>query len=255
MIERAVLPAALSDFGSAAVAAVLVTAYLVLAEPYVGLVLHRRFEAAERRFPDARRWLFRRLLLLEWVLAALCVAVVLLAPRVSLGAVGLRLPEGPVAISISVLAVLAALLLLAGTARTAVRTRPGTELPAGSESVLAMLPRTDVERRLFALVSLTAGICEELVFRGFLIALAAAVVPAAPVWVCMLVAAVVFGLAHAYQGAAGVTSTLLIGVLLGTLYLVTGSLLAPMLVHTLVDLRAIPLGRLVAQGAVRTSRA
>lgn len=253
MIGRADLPSTLSDFGSAAVAVVLIAAYLVLAEPYVGLVLHRRFEDADRRFEDARRWLYRRLLLLEWVLAALCVAAVVIASRVELPAVGVRLPEGAVAILVSALAVLAALVLLALTARLVVAGGGAAELPAGSESVLAMLPRTDVERRLFGLVSVTAGICEELVFRGFLIAVAAALVPAAPVWVCVLAAAVVFGLAHAYQGAAGVTSSLLIGIVLGVLYLVTGSLLAPILVHALIDLRGIPLGRLVPRRAVRAA--
>lgn len=245
MIDRSDLPSALSDFGSAAVATMLIVLYLIFAEPYVGLVLHRRFEAAERRFGDARRWLYRRLLLLEWVLAALCVAAVVVAPGVEPSSVGLRLPEGTFAIGLSALAVLAAILLVMLTVRMVIRSRGNAQPPGGSDSVLAMLPRTDVERRLFGLTSISAGICEEIVFRGFLIAFVAAVVPAAPVWVCVLAAGVVFGLVHVYQGAAGVTSSLLIGVLLGALYIVTGSLLAPMLVHAFVDLRAIPLGRLV----------
>lgn len=253
MIERTDLPAALSDFGSAAAPAMLIAVYLVLAEPFVGLVLHRRFEAAERRFADARRWLYRRLLLLEWVLAALCIATIAIATQVELGDIGLRLPAGALAISVTLLAVLAAAVLLMLTARMVIRSNGDTDLPAGAPSVLAMLPRTDVERRLFGLVSVTAGICEELIFRGFLIAVTAAIAPAAPVWVCVLTAAVVFGLAHAYQGAVGVTSSLLIGVVLGALYVVTGSLLAPILVHACVDLRAIPLGRMVREGRVRTA--
>ena len=51
--------------------------------------------------------------------------------------------------------------------------------------------------------------------------------------------ALAFGWAHLYQGAGGVISTALIGVLLTVLYLVTGSLLVPMLVHVAIDLLAM----------------
>ncbi|MFV0533002.1 MAG: CPBP family intramembrane glutamic endopeptidase [Cumulibacter sp.] len=250
MIERIQLPTALADFGDAAIAAGMIVAYLVIAEPYVGFVLHRRFEAAARRFSDARRWLYRRLLLLEWVLAALCVAVVVIAPHVDMATIGVRLPEGAVAIGVTVLAVGVAAVMLALTVRFVVRTDGVTQLPGG-QSVLAMLPRSPVERRLFSIVSVSAGICEELIYRGFLIAFLAAVLPTVPLWICVLIAAVVFGVAHAYQGAVGVSTTLLVGFILGVLYLLTGSLLAPILVHALVDLRAIPLGRLLAPAAKR----
>lgn len=253
MIDRALLPAALPDFGSAAVAAVLIATYLVVAEPYVGLVLHRRFEAAERRFEDARRWLYRRLLLLEWVLAGLCVATVAIAADVGPGAIGLRLPDGALGIALTVAALATGWAMLAATTRYVYRVRDA-RLPSGSESVIAMLPRMPVERRLFGMVAVTAGICEEIIFRGFLIAVVAAVVPAAPVWVCVVAAAVPFGFAHAYQGAVGVTTSLFIGILLGALYVLSGSLLAPIVLHALIDLRAIPLGRLAARTAPAAGR-
>jgi membrane protease YdiL (CAAX protease family) len=252
MIDRTIVPSSLSAYGAATAAAVVIGGYLVVAEPYVGLVLHRRFEVAARRHEDARRWLYRRILLLEWVLAGLCIAVVALAPGVGAASVGVRTPDGGVGLGLTVGATLGAGVLLALTARQVARAEPGHHYPLGGEGVLAMLPRTPVERRLFTMVSITAGVCEELVFRGFLIALLAALVPAAPVWVCALAAAVVFGLAHLYQGAVGVVTTFVMGLVLGALYVISGSLLAPILVHAMVDLRAIWLGRLVApvpQGA------
>ena len=63
----------------------------------------------------------------------------------------------------------------------------------------------------------------------------------------MVVAAAVFSLAHAYQGPQGIVVTLVLGVALGALYVLSGSLLAPVLLHCLIDLRAIALGRAVAQ--------
>lgn len=251
MIDRSVVPAGLPDFGQATVAALLIAAYLAFAEPFVGLVLHRRFEAAERHAEDARRWLYRRLLLLEWVLAGLCLATVALAPAVWPSSIGVRLPAGWSGVAVSAAAMLLAAAALVATGRQVARVPTGTDLPAAGEGVLAMLPRTRVERRLFAIVSVTAGICEELVFRGFLIAVLAALLPAAPVWICAVAAAVVFGLAHLYQGASGVTVTFVVGLALGGLYLVTGSLLAPVVVHALIDLRAISLGRLVTRNTAR----
>ncbi|WP_106848173.1 CPBP family intramembrane glutamic endopeptidase [Blastococcus sp. Marseille-P5729] len=251
MIDRSVVPGGLPDFGSATAAALIITGYLIVAEPFVGLVLHRRFEAAERRVDSARRWLYRRLLILEWALAGLCLATVALAPAVSRDSVGIRLPTGWPGILGSVAAIGLALAVLLATSRQATRVPIGADLPTAGEGVLAMLPRTPVERRLFAIVSVTAGLCEELVFRGFLVAVLAAVLPAAPVWVCVVGAAVVFALAHLYQGAPGVVVTFFVGLALGGLYIVTGSLLAPVLVHALIDLRAISLGRLVVGNTAR----
>jgi hypothetical protein len=49
------LPGSLADFGPAALAAVIVAAYLVVGEPLVGHVLHRRFEDRLRTDAGARR--------------------------------------------------------------------------------------------------------------------------------------------------------------------------------------------------------
>lgn len=251
MIDRSVVPAALGDFGQATAAALIIAAYLALAEPFVGLVLHRRFEAAERQVEHARRWLYRRLLLLEWMLAGLCLATVALAPALTLSAVGIRAPDGWSGAVISAVAIMLAGAAVLMTSRQVAHVPAGTDLPTAGEGVLAMLPRTPVERRLFGIVAVTAGVCEELVFRGFLIAVLAAVLPTAPVWVCAMIAAVAFGLAHLYQGASGVVVTFGVGLILGGLYVLTGSLLAPVVVHALIDLRAISLGRLVARNTPR----
>ena len=46
----------------------------------------------------------------------------------------------------------------------------------------------------------------------------------------------VFGVAHAYQGARGILLTMLAGGAAMALYLLTGSLVAPMFLHATVDL-------------------
>ena len=48
-----------------------------------------------------------------------------------------------------------------------------------------------------------------------------------------------FGLAHWYQGRLGMLATGVLGAVLTQLYLTTGSLLLPMVLHVLIDLRLL----------------
>jgi membrane protease YdiL (CAAX protease family) len=116
----------------------------------------------------------------------------------------------------------------------------------GPGAVLELLPRTPTERRVFAAVALSAGICEELLYRGFVLAVLAAIAPSVgPLWT-VVIGAVAFGLAHAYQRSAGMLVTAILGGCLAVLYLGTGSLLLPVAFHVLVDLRVLvlPIDRL-----------
>lgn len=100
------------------------------------------------------------------------------------------------------------------------------------ENVEPLLPRTPLEMQWFTAVSLTAGICEEILYRGFLIAYAAALVPKPA---AVVVASLLFGMGHAYQGSRGVAQTGLVGLGLALLYLLGGSLWIPMAVHAFID--------------------
>ena len=250
------LPGSLADFGPAALAAVIVAAYLVAGEPVTGAVLHRRFEDRLRTDPGARRSFYRRLLVLEWGLTAITLVVFLAASDVGAAAVGLRWPgswPGPVVgvlcAALLVFVVLSTRALRGGVLLEAAGTdprRPGTDRRRAGEgrhaepprqATLALLPRSAAERRLFTLVGVTAGVCEEWLYRGFFLAVVAAVAGGPPGWVLVLVAAVAFGLAHAYQGVGGVVLTGTLGGVLAALYLSTGSLLLPVLLHAVVDLR------------------
>lgn len=61
----------------------------------------------------------------------------------------------------------------------------------------------------------------------------------------VLVAAALFGIDHAYQGAAGVVRTTLLGVGMGFLFFFSGSLLWPIALHVLIDLQGGSISRLV----------
>jgi membrane protease YdiL (CAAX protease family) len=111
---------------------------------------------------------------------------------------------------------------------------------------IQILPTTPVERRLFAATAITAGICEEVLCRGFMFwYLGHWMSP----WTAVIVASVPFGLAHIYQGPKGALRTGIVALLVGALYVLTGSLLWPMLVHVIVDLGAGTLARFLAPGS------
>jgi membrane protease YdiL (CAAX protease family) len=104
-----------------------------------------------------------------------------------------------------------------------------------------MLPRTSQERALWILLSLTAGFCEELLYRGFMPAYLVHIFPAAglPFIVAIVIAAVLFGIGHVYQKLTGVLGTGIMGLVFGLLYVLTGSIFLAMIVHALFDLRLL----------------
>lgn len=115
------------------------------------------------------------------------------------------------------------------------RKRPFLE-PRQLESLRFFLPSSRVERRWFAALSVTAGVCEELLFRGFLVRyLHASALHLGLGWAA-LAAAVCFGTHHLYQGPKGFISTSVGGLIFTAILLVTGSLLAGMIYHAAVDL-------------------
>jgi membrane protease YdiL (CAAX protease family) len=83
------------------------------------------------------------------------------------------------------------------------------------------------------MLSVAAGVGEELAFRAYAI-LALAVVLGSPWW-ALVVATTSFGLVHVYQGGVGLVRTYLLGLALGASYLVAGSLWPAIIAHTLVD--------------------
>lgn len=102
-----------------------------------------------------------------------------------------------------------------------------------SPTLAGLLPHTAAERLAFLGVSITAGVCEEFVFRGFLVP-AIGVAVGSPL-VAALIAAAVFGLLHAYQGFSGALRAALLGALLSVVLLTTGSIVPAVLAHALID--------------------
>ena len=106
-----------------------------------------------------------------------------------------------------------------------------------------ILPVTQEERAWFALVSVTAGICEEILYRGFLIRYLSNGPWHAGLWIALAIASISFGLGHGYQGLSGIIGTALIGAVMAVIFLTSGSLWLPIALHAIIDLRILLLLR------------
>ncbi|MFT3763300.1 MAG: CPBP family intramembrane metalloprotease [Pseudoxanthomonas sp.] len=111
------------------------------------------------------------------------------------------------------------------------------------------LPQTAPERYWFAAVSVSAGICEEIIFRGFLIDYLVGLPFGLGVWPATFVAALVFGIDHGYQGWKGVIVTGFTALAFSGIFFVSGSLWLPIAIHILIDLRALLLSKVVQEQA------
>lgn len=113
-------------------------------------------------------------------------------------------------------------------------------------SLRFLAPVSPRERYWWVLVSLSAGICEELLFRGFLLQYLRGHLDGGPsmgLVLAWLVSSVAFGFGHIYQGWAGVCRTTVAGLAFGALAILTGNLALPILLHFLIDLQVLVMYR------------
>jgi uncharacterized protein len=102
---------------------------------------------------------------------------------------------------------------------------------------LKVFPQDQAERPAFAGLVLSVAFCEEVIYRGFVQRVflngSGGLVGAAIVG-----SAILFGVAHLYQGRRGLISTTLVGLVFSAVRAGTGSLFPVMVAHFVADLMA-----------------
>ena len=98
---------------------------------------------------------------------------------------------------------------------------------------VSMLPQRGIELTFWIALSVTAGICEETVFRGYLQRQFIALTKSAPAGI--LLSAATFGAAHAYQGFRMTILIALYGVMYGILAYWRASVRPGMIAHAWQD--------------------
>ena len=150
------------------------------------------------------------------------------------------------------MAVLSALMLLAYSAHLllslrniAARTRMRRDIVERTP----FLPRHARELPAYVLMCAAAGVCEETIYRGYMVTyfLPETNLRSGPPLLALLFPAVIFGLAHYYQGWEAVVKIMLMSLLLAGMFIAGGALWPVILVHFGIDL----VGGLIAMPVLR----
>ena len=140
-------------------------------------------------------------------------------------------PRRSLAFTAILLAGLAVLVLLQ---LRKLRHTPREEIEASLRPIRGIIPTGALELACFIPLQVTVGICEELLFRGWLLNLLGCATGS--IWLGLILSSAAFGLAHAYQGAKGILGTSVVGFGLGLIYLFAGSLVPVQVLHVVVNL-------------------
>ena len=179
----------------------------------------------------ARLWVWSAWMSILWTLVAAGVAVWLIEGR-AWEALRLISPHGW-RLWGSIGLVLALAMTQGRTALRIARSKRSKRIKLGNPDVEKYSPHTPSELGWWMALSLTAGVCEEFLFRGYLIW---AFQPMFGLWGAAAFSVAVFAVAHAYQGVKGILATGIVGSLLTLVVLISGSLLPAMALHALIDI-------------------
>ena len=214
----------------------ILVAFLFLVQPVLSVIDYRKLTSQlEAGDPTARLRFYRGCIAWSWGLT-LAIAALWLAYKRSLGQLGFGLETGT-GFWIGLALTVVACGVLIGQAIVMRRTPERLQSMAkGLEPVKELLPHTDREARGYAALSITAGICEEIIYRGYLMLYITSVLAIEAMWPAALLSSLGFGLGHTYQGPKGVLKVILLGLVFAGLYMLTGSIWLLIVLHAVLDL-------------------
>jgi membrane protease YdiL (CAAX protease family) len=211
--------------------------------PFHGVLAYGRLQRMGDPIPTRTKLrLYFTIILMEW---GLVLATVAIARHHGLGLKELGQTVGNPRTSLAV-AALGLLGLLALTIFNVRQIQNGSreELESTVRRARKFVPIGSVEALGFAFVSLTAGICEEILYRGWLVNFFGALTGS--IWIGMVLAAAMFGIGHAYQGRPGIIATGVLGLVFGSMFVLVKSLVPGQVIHAAIDLvNGILAGRVV----------
>ncbi len=211
--------------------------------PFHGMLAYGRLKSAPDPIPTGTKLrLYATVLAMEWTLVLLAVVI---ARRHGIGLPGLgqTLANLPLTLAVTGAGILSLVALAIFNARQ-IRRAGREELERSVERARKFVPVGSTEVAVFVLVALTAGICEEILYRGWLLYFLGAL--SGSMWIGMILSAVLFGLGHAYQGRQGIIATGVLGLVFGTMFVLVKSLVPGQVIHAGIDLvNGILAGRIV----------
>lgn len=208
--------------------------------PLYALITAKKTQAYIQENPHLLIQTYKSVLVMQW---GMCLPVIILLAMEENGftSIGLHFLTNP----LSVTGLVAAVFL--GYQLVRILPYPEKRLIKATKKLkelLYILPKDPQEHRWSTGVSVTAGICEEILFRGLFYELL--VQYTLPLY-AILTVNILFGLGHAGTKLKNMFATMGLGLLWSATYYFTGSLWAPILMHILVDFYSLTLGFKVQQ--------
>lgn len=217
---------------------VLILLFLAIVIPWRGQLRIRQLMSKPEPTSADRLSLYWSTILFQWILL-LVVAWRCLARTVEPEELGISLSE-PWRIAWTTIGLTALLCLnqIAGLRRIA------RVPPEGRGAFFAiterLVPRNLKETWVFAILACTAGITEEILYRGFVFAAFVRMVVnyGPPNGLAAILSSAWFSLAHLYQGKRGILTTFVVGLIFVSVRIWTGSLVPVIIAHAGIDLVA-----------------
>ena len=208
----------------------LIVTFLIMGEPIIGVLAYKRLRAGT----VTRMRMYRLTLVQEWFLVGLAMAI-FLADRVPLRNIGLVIGHYSALsgafgglVSGLIFGVFVTIALSILSARRKIRTI-SMRHPIRIGNFDFLLPSNRSEHWTFAWVAITAGICEKLLFRVLVIYVLQHQFPSLSWEMIVAITALIFGMAHLYQGWRGIVGTGILGAVFA------------ILIHILLDMRGLVL--------------
>jgi membrane protease YdiL (CAAX protease family) len=105
---------------------------------------------------------------------------------------------------------------------------------APQKALMALAPSNGLEVALWICLSVTAGFCEEIAFRGYFLRQFGSL--AGGVWMGVVGSSLLFGISHGYEGAAGMIAITAFGAMFCALAIVRQSLRPGIIAHAWHDI-------------------
>jgi membrane protease YdiL (CAAX protease family) len=202
--------------------------------PWRGAVRIRRLLARPQITSAERLTIYASTVAFQWLLTGI-VAWRAYVHNISADDLGLVIHSpGRTAVVATGFVLVLGTLQYAGIRRTA-------SLPATSDSrlreiSLRLMPHSLVEALAFSSLAITASLCEEFLYRGFVFAVL--YLASGSLALAVVGSSLLFGLAHFYQGPRGLVTTFVLGLIFAASRLWAGNLIPAIAAHLVVDLMA-----------------
>lgn len=107
------------------------------------------------------------------------------------------------------------------------------------DEVKALLPVSKKEKRVWIFTAITAGITEEILYRGFFFYLMGELSPGLNIFIILIISSLIFGIGHIYQGLFEAVKSMFMGLLFGLFFIAFGTIIPGIILHTMQDLCAV----------------